>query len=231
MGSDLPSASLPPRVAAQAMGMTRRLLNPAGRALGSAGAAAIRTAQRGSSAPLALARRSLAGPLRLAGHHLEVVTAAGTAALCALLAWLLGPGLEQWFVAQGMDDERAYLLSAMVLALIATTVIGAASRRPAPTRVGGLVGFVAIQVVPFLIRAANAPGTPGLRYTQNVLGWILQPLGMLLLAVISVIVGAALGVGPRPRRRPPALAAAAAPALADHRAGDRPGGRRRRRRP
>jgi enterochelin esterase-like enzyme len=175
--------------------MTRRLLDPTGHALGLAGGAVIRVAQRGPSAALALARRHLAGPVRLAGQHLVVVTAAGTAALCVLLAWLLGSGLEQWFVAQGMDDERADLLSAMVLALIATAMVGAASRRPAPTRVGGLVGFVAIQIVPFLIRAANAPGTPGLRYTQNVLGWILQPLGMLLLAAISVIVGAALGVG------------------------------------
>lgn len=195
MGSDLPSAALPPRATTPAAGMTRRLRNPASHALGLAGGAVIRVAQRGSSAPLALARRRLAGPVRLAGRHLTVVTAVGAAALCVLLAWLLGSGLEQWFVAQGMDDERAYLLSAMVLALIATAVIGAASRRPAPTRVGGLVGFVAIQIVPFLIRAANAPGTPGLRYTENVPGWILQPLGMLLLAAISVIVGAALGVG------------------------------------
>ena len=195
MGSDLPSASLPPRSTTQAAGMTRRPRIPGGHALASVGGAVARVARRGSSAPLALARRRLAGPVQLAAHHLTVVTAAGAAALCILLAWLLGSGLEQWFVAQGMDDERAYLLSAMVLALTATAVIGAASRRPAPTRVGGLVGFVAIQIVPFLIRAASAPGTPGLRYTESVAGWILQPLGMLLLAAISVVVGAALGVG------------------------------------
>lgn len=195
MGSDLPSVSLPRRATAQALGATRRLLGPAGHGLGSAGAAVVRVAQRACSPPLALVRRSLSGPLQLAGDHLTVVAAAGAAALCVLLDWLLGSGLEQWFVAQGMDDERAYLLSALVLALLATAAIGAASRRPGPTRVGGLVGFVAIQIVPFLIRAANAPGTPGLRYTENVAGWILQPLGMLLLAALSVIVGAALGLG------------------------------------
>jgi enterochelin esterase-like enzyme len=133
--------------------------------------------------------------IRLVGRRLTIVTVIGTAALCALAAWLLGSGLEQWFVAQGMDDERADLLSAMVLVLLATAAAGAASRRPAPTRVGGLIGFVGIQIVPFLIRAANAPPIPGLRYTQDVAGWILQPLGMLLLAVLSVVVGAALGVG------------------------------------
>ena len=207
MGSDLPSA--PPHATTPAAGMTammRRLREPAGHALGLAVAAVTRVAQRGSSAPLALARRHLAGPLQLAGHHVTVVTAAGAVAVCVLLDWLLGSGLEQWFVAQGMDDERAYLLSAMVLALLATAVIGAASRRPAPTRVGGLIGFVAIQIVPFLIRAANAPGTPGLRYTENVSGWILQPLGMLLLAAVSVVAGAALGVGlARDAARLPAL--------------------------
>ena len=186
MGSDLPSVSLPRRATAQALGATRRLLGPAGHGLGSAGAAVVRVTQRACSPPLALVRRSLSGPLQLAGDHLTVVAAAGAAALCVLLDWLLGSGLEQWFVAQGMDDERAYLLSALVLALLATAAIGAASRRPGPTRAGGLVGFVAIQIVPFLIRAANAPGTPGLRYTENVAGWILQPLGMLLLAYIPM---------------------------------------------
>ena len=79
MGSDLPSAALPPRATTPAAGMTRRLRNPASHALGLAGGAVIRVAQRGSSAPLALARRRLAGPVRLAGRHLTVVTAVGAA--------------------------------------------------------------------------------------------------------------------------------------------------------
>ncbi len=137
----------------------------------------------------------LLAPLRFAGRHLWIIVAAGSAALCGLLEWLLGNGLAQYFEAQGMDDERAYLLTAIVLVILATAVLGAASRRPAPTRVGGLIGFVGIQIVPFLVRAANQPPLVGLKYQPNLLGWILQPLGMLLLAVIAVIVGAALGVG------------------------------------
>jgi enterochelin esterase-like enzyme len=140
-----------------------------------------------------LARIALA-PVHLAGRHLWITVAAGAAAFTALLSWLLGPGLSQHLEAQGMDDERAYLLSAMVLVILATAVVGAASRRPAPTRLGGVAGFVGIQIVPFLLRAATQPNI-GLKYQQNIIGWILQPLGMLLLAVISVIVGAALGMG------------------------------------
>ena len=139
--------------------------------------------------------RLLLAPIRLAGRHLWVMVAAGSAALCAVLGWLLGNGLAQYFEAQGMDNERAYLLTAVVLVILATAVVGAASRRPAPTRVGGLVGFAAIEIVPFLVRAANQPAIAGLKYQQNILGWILQPLGMLLLAAISVVVGTALGVG------------------------------------
>jgi enterochelin esterase-like enzyme len=142
-----------------------------------------------------LLTRVLLAPIRLAGRHLGITVAAGAAVLTTLLSWLLGPGLSQYFEAQGMDDERAYLLSAMVLVILATAVLGAASRRPAPTRVGGLVGFVGIQIVPFLLRAASQPAIAGLKYQQNILGWILQPLGMLLLAVLCVVVGAALGVG------------------------------------
>ena len=137
----------------------------------------------------------LLASIRLAGRHLWITVAAGSAALCAILGWLLGNGLAQYFEAQGMDDERAYLLTAMVLVILATAVVGAASRRPAPTRAGGLVGFVGIQIVPFLVRAAHQPAVAGIKYQQNIPGWILQPLGMLLLAVISVVVGAALGVG------------------------------------
>jgi enterochelin esterase-like enzyme len=139
--------------------------------------------------------RMVLAPVHLAGRHLWITVAAGAAAFTAILSWLLGPGLSQYFEAQGMDDERAYLLSAMVLVILATAVVGAASRRPAPTRLGGVAGFVGIQIVPFLLRAAIRPNIAGLKYQQNIIGWILQPMGMLLLAVISVIVGAALGVG------------------------------------
>jgi enterochelin esterase-like enzyme len=167
---------------------------------------AAERAGRVLEAPVRGLRRASGTVLRLAGRHLGIVVAAATAALSGLLAWLLGSALEQWLVAEGMDDERAYLLSAMVLVLLATAIAGAASRRPGPTRLGGLAGFTGIQIIPFLVRAANQPATPGLRYTTDLLGWILQPLGMLLLGVICVIVGAALGVGlARDASRLPAL--------------------------
>lgn len=172
------------------------------RAAGHAAALAGRVLE----APLGGLRHAGQVVLRPGGRHLGIVVAVATAGLCGLLSWLLGSGLQQWFVAEGMDDERAYLLGAMVLVLLATAIAGAASRRPGATRLGGLAGFTGIQIVPFLLRAAGEPVTPGLRYTQDILGWILQPLGMLLLGLICVIVGAALGVGlARDAARVPAL--------------------------
>ena len=128
-------------------------------------------------------------------RHSGWVAALATAGLSAILAWLLGASLQAWVVALGMDDERADLLAAMLLVVLATLIVAAATRRAGPARLGGMVGFVAIQVVPFLVRAAGTPPTPGLRATVNLSGWFLQPLGMLLLGVISVIAGAWLGLG------------------------------------
>jgi len=175
--------------------LARRILGPPVRGVARAARVVSRRARPLTRAVLGVARPPARAGVSLVRRHPAVTTAAAAVALCLLVAWLLGTGLQQWFVAQGMDDERADLLSAMVLVLLATTVVTAVSRRPAPTRVGGLVGFVAIQIVPFLVRAATSPPTPGLRYTEDISGWILQPLGMLLLAVVSVLVGAALGVG------------------------------------
>jgi enterochelin esterase-like enzyme len=168
----------------RAAGLVGRVLGPPGRALARAGRAAG----------------------RLAGRRIEIVVAVAAGAMCGVLLWLLGPGLQGWFVAQGMDSQRADLLSAMVLVILATAIVGAVSRRAGATRIGGLLGFIGIQIIPFLIQAANEPSTPGLRYTEDISGWILQPLGMLLLAVVCVIVGAALGVGlARDAARIPAL--------------------------
>ena len=124
-----------------------------------------------------------------------VIAGVVTIALCGVLFWLLGNGLEQWFTAQGMDSERATLLSNIVLVLLATAVAGMIWRKPVPIRIGGLMGFIAIQIIPFLIRAANQPAVKGLKYSENISGWILQPLGMLLLGTISVFLGGALGLG------------------------------------
>jgi len=190
-----PPARLARRLLGPPAGLARRVLRPPTRGLARAARAVSRPARPITRAGLGVARRPARAGVSLVRRHPAVATAAAAVVLCLLTAWLLETGLQQWFVAQGMDDERADLLSAMVLVLLATAVVAAVSRRPAPTRVGGLVGFTAIQIVPFLVRAATAAPTPGLRYTEDISGWILQPLGMLLLAVISVIVGAAVGVG------------------------------------
>jgi len=43
----------------------------------------------------------LPAPIRLGGRRQWITAAAGSAALCAVLAWLLGNGLAQYFEAQG----------------------------------------------------------------------------------------------------------------------------------
>ncbi|HXZ99171.1 MAG TPA: alpha/beta hydrolase-fold protein [Candidatus Binatia bacterium] len=127
--------------------------------------------------------------------HAALISAAAAAALTGLSGWLAGPSLQSWFVAMGMDAERGALLASVVLVTLATAVVAALSRQSGATRLGGLAGFVGIQVVPFLIRAATTPPTPGLHATADILGWVLQPLGMLLLAALAVVIGAALGTG------------------------------------
>ena len=127
--------------------------------------------------------------------RVSIVTAVAAVALSGLGEWLVGPGLESWFVALGMDSQRAALLSSMLLVALATAIATAAWRRPGPARIGGLLGFCAVQVVPFLISAAGTPTTPGLHARVNVAGWILEPLAMLLLGGVSVLVAGALAMG------------------------------------
>jgi enterochelin esterase-like enzyme len=129
-------------------------------------------------------------------RHPRPVAGAGATALTGLAGWWLGPPLRDYFVAAlAMDSERGALLASVLLVTLCTAVVSAASRQVGAARIGGLVGFVAIQVVPFLLRASTTPPTPGLQARPDIAGWILQPLGMLLLAAIGVLVGAALGTG------------------------------------
>jgi enterochelin esterase-like enzyme len=145
------------------------------------------------------ARRIGSRTVRTAGativHPTIVAAAVITAALCVVLAWLAGPWLQTWLVAVGMDNQRAMLLASMLLVALTTMAVSAWSRRIGPTRLGGLIGFCAIQIAPFLIGAATTSPTPGLRSQVNVSGWVLQPLGMLLLGGLSTVIGGALGVG------------------------------------
>jgi len=127
--------------------------------------------------------------------RVSIIAAVAAAALSGLVEWLLGPGLENWFVTLGMDSQRAALLTSMLVVALATAIATAAWRRPGPARVGGLLGFCAVQVVPFLITAAGTPATPGLRAQVNVAGWILEPSAMLLLGGVSVLAAGALAMG------------------------------------
>ncbi len=94
-----------------------------------------------------------------------------------------------------MDRQRGTLLASSLVLLVAAAAVSALSRRPWPTRAGSLAGFCGIEIIPFLIHAASAPSTPGLRARPDIAGWITQPLGMLLLAAVAALVGAALGTG------------------------------------
>ncbi len=155
------------------------------------GARLTKAAVRGVGVAFRLGRL-VVGPL---SGHSSIVTVAGAAALTGLEEWLLGSGLGNWFVALGMDSQRAALLTAILLVGLATAIATAAWRRPGPARVGGLLGFCAVQVIPFLITAARTPTTPGLHAQVNVAGWILEPSAMLLLGGVSVLAAGALAMG------------------------------------
>ncbi|HEY0411211.1 MAG TPA: alpha/beta hydrolase-fold protein, partial [Candidatus Dormibacteraeota bacterium] len=106
---------------------------------------------------------------------------------------VLGAGLQGWLVGLGMDDERGALLGTLLVAGGSAAVVVAAGGGVRAARVGGVLSLLAIEVGPFLVRATHTAATEGLTAHVRVRGWILQPLGMLLLALLVVSVGAALG--------------------------------------
>jgi enterochelin esterase-like enzyme len=113
--------------------------------------------------------------------------------LSAGLWRILGAGLQGWLVGLGMDDERGALLGTLLVAGGSVAVVVAAGGGVRAARVGGVLSLLAIEVGPFLVRGAHIATTEGLTAHVRVRGWILQPLGMLLLALLVVSVGAALG--------------------------------------
>lgn len=113
--------------------------------------------------------------------------------LSAGLWRVLGAGLQGWLVGLGMDDERGALLGTLLVAGGSAAVVVAAGGGIRAARVGGVLSLLAIEVGPFLVRATHTAATEGLTAHVRVRGWILQPLGMLLLALLVVSVGAALG--------------------------------------
>ena len=122
-----------------------------------------------------------------------VASATGVALLSVLLWRLFGAGVQGWAVGLGMDDERGALMGTLIITAAAAAGVVAGGGRVRAARLGGIVAFLAIQVGPFLVRGSRTATTEGLNAHLRVRGWVLQPLGMLLLAVLVVSIGAALG--------------------------------------
>ena len=122
-----------------------------------------------------------------------VVTAVAVVLLSAGLWKLVGSGLQGWVVGLGMDEERGALMGTLIVAAVAAALAVAVGGAARAARLGGVVAVVAIEIVPFLVRGSRTSTTAGLTAHLRLRGWVLQPLGMLLLAVIVVSIGAALG--------------------------------------
>jgi enterochelin esterase-like enzyme len=159
----------------------------AGTAPDSAGEPAAGPAE---NAPTALRRRR-GRALRLARGLLPGVLAAG---LTAGLWRLAGPGLQGWAVGLGMDDERGALLAALLVAAIAAAVVVAGGAGVGAARAGGVAALLGVEVVPFLVRGSRTSTTEGLTAHLRLTGWFLQPLGMVLLGILVISLGAAVGL-------------------------------------
>lgn len=131
---------------------------------------------------------------RLEGVPRHPLTQTAIALAAVLVLWrLAGNGITGWAVGLGMDEQRGALVASLLAVLGASGAITAAGGRPGPARAGALLGLGAIEVVPFLVSAARTGSTAGLATTAVPLGWVGQPLGMLLLGWIAVTGGAAIG--------------------------------------
>lgn len=122
-----------------------------------------------------------------------LIGAAAVFVLSTGLWRLFGAGLQGWVVGLGMDDERGALLGSLLITGGAAAVVVAVGGGVRAARVGGVLSLAAIEIGPFLVRGTRTATTEGLTAHLRVRGWILQPLGMLLLALLVVSVGAALG--------------------------------------
>jgi enterochelin esterase-like enzyme len=129
---------------------------------------------------------------RLARHRL---TRTGLALAAVLVLWLPTRGwLSGWAVGLGMDEQRGALVAALLAVLAGSGAATLLGSRPGPARAGGLLGLVAVEVVPFLAGAARTGPTGGLATSTVAFGWVAQPLGMLLLGWIAATAGAGIGV-------------------------------------
>jgi enterochelin esterase-like enzyme len=93
-----------------------------------------------------------------------------------------------------MDDERGALISALLIVAAGAAAAALASGRSGAPRAGALLAFVAVEVGPFLVRGTRVTTTPGLSAHLTLSGWFIQPIGMVLLAAVTVSLGAAAGL-------------------------------------
>jgi len=112
--------------------------------------------------------------------------------LCLFVNALIGEQLANWVVALGMDDARAMLIASMLVVALTGAMVTLPAAGSGATRWGTLAGFVVVEVIPFIVNAAQTKATPGLIANVNVAGWILQPLGILLLGAVSATAGVAI---------------------------------------
>jgi enterochelin esterase-like enzyme len=139
------------------------------------------------------AGRSIGGRARRASRH--PVAACAPSLIAVVLAWALaGRPLQDWVIGLGMDDQRGALLASLLVVLGGAAVSTAAGAGAAVTRCGCLLGMCAVEVGPFLAGSAHAPVTPGLHARVVVWGWIVQPVGMLLMGWLAATAGSALGM-------------------------------------
>ena len=120
-------------------------------------------------------------------------TALGLGASVAIWA-LSNDSLTAWLVGLGMDQERGLLLAACLEVAAGAGLAAAAVGSAAAVRAGAIAAMAAIQVGPFFVRAAQVSPTPGLAAHADIVGWLLQPLGMFLLGAVAATVGAAVGL-------------------------------------
>ncbi|HEX6492615.1 MAG TPA: alpha/beta hydrolase-fold protein [Candidatus Dormibacteraeota bacterium] len=146
------------------------------------------------TAPIDVATPDPGGWRALAARWREALPCAATLLLAVLIWRVAGTGLIGWAVGLGMDDERGALMASLIVAAVAAGIVAASTGARRGTRIGGVLAVVAVQVGPFLVRGSRTHPTDGLAARVDVRGFVMQPLGMVLLALLVVSLGAAAGL-------------------------------------
>lgn len=152
-----------------------------------------RAVLRRSAPILRAAGRALARGADGARRHRLAAVAPSLVAVVA--GWALaGRPLQAWVVGLGMDDQRGALIASLLLVLAGAAVCTAAGAGATVTRWGCLLGLCAVEVGPLLVGSAHVPAIPGLHARVVVWGWVVQPVGILLMGWLTATAGAALGM-------------------------------------